>query len=167
MPSINGRTSFDGSITEQSSIRQGVPGRTDVSSKVTNPTGLLADYTSGAVMLHTGFVEVPTGVPLSLSISLDVNSIVSVEYGAAGNAGVTANVGFPGGGLLSGGGTDVFDLPSGYSVKSDSWNLQANALGNLSGGGAVPEPEEYAMVFGAGLLGLAAWRRSVGRIGSR
>jgi hypothetical protein len=116
------------------------------------------DYSSGTVTLHSPFVEVPTGVPLTMSIKLDVSAYTSMQYGALGTASVTANVGFPGGGVVSGGGTDVFDLPTGYTVKSDSWQLQANALGGL-GGGAVPEPQEYAAVFGIGLLGFAAWRR--------
>jgi hypothetical protein len=160
MPDIGGPISFSGLATGAYGGNQGVPGVANFAGASSNTDGLLSGYTSGTITLHTPFVEVPTGVPVSISISLDVSSFVGVEYGARGTAGVTANVGFPGGGLVSGVGTDVFDLRAGYTAKSSAWQLQANALGGGGGGGgAVPEPQEYAAVFGVGLLGFAIWRR--------
>ena len=158
MPSISGPVSTTGRIGDGISGRHGVPGVADFSSTGGPAEGLLMDYTSGTVILHSPFVEVPTGVPLTMSLNLDVAASASMQYGTMGTASVTANVGFPGGGVLSGGGTDLFDLPSGYNVTSAAWQLHANALGG-GGGGAVPEPQEYAAVFSVGLLGFAAWRR--------
>jgi hypothetical protein len=40
--------------------------------------------------------------------------------------------------------------------SSPNWQIGSLTLNNLS---AVPEPEHYAMVFGAALLGFAAYRR--------
>ena len=163
MPDIGGPMNFSGLASGGFTGNQGVPGVADFSGNSSNTDGLLSGYTSGTVTLHTPFVEVPTGVPVSISIRLEVSSFVGVEYGALGTAGLTANVGFPGGGLLSGLGSDVFDLPAGYTAKSSAWQLQANALAGAGGGGAVPEPEEYAAVVAIGLLGFAAWRRQNGR----
>lgn len=112
-----------------------------------HPNGLLDGYTGGPVDLTTGQWVIPIGVPLSLSINLTVSSDVSGYYDSNGESSSEAKLWLP----IN---TPLFNLPEGFTVNSADGAIVNNYYT------AVPEPEHYFALAGAGLALFGLYRRA-------
>jgi hypothetical protein len=116
--------------------------------------GLLgANYHGGPVELTTGTWLVPTGTPLTLSLSLNALSFVDVSaQDATERSGASALDAYHSLSLPLDG--PVFNLPAGYAANAPGYGIVDNVFT------PVPEPGEYAALAGLGLLGFGLWRRA-------
>ena len=108
-------------------------------------SGFLTGYSSGTIPVQSGIFAAPTGVPITLSLSLNAQSNGSGNYDTTGSADAYAAATLPTSG-------PVFNLPSGYTANS----AQLGVVNNSN----VPEPQEYAVVAGLSLAGFGLWRRT-------
>jgi hypothetical protein len=134
---LSGAAQFSGSFS----------GRADVySGGGINQEGLLTGYNGGANSLQSGIWAAPTGIPLTLTITLYTQAYASSGYGATADGDATAALA-----LLND--SPLFNLPSGFSADSASLGLVGNVYS------PVPEPSEYVAIAGLGLLAFGAWHR--------
>lgn len=115
-------------------------------SGVVGGSDLLDGFSGGDLTITTGQFVVPVGAPLQLSVSLSGYSTTSGGYDTADAASAAGSLSFPTGG-------PVFNLSSGFTANAPSLYIADNTYS------PVPEPEEYAAVAAAALIGFALWRR--------
>ncbi len=154
-----GGTAQDGNIYGQSSFNVSLSGATPSSGHFSGNIwkyadgipvdggDLLAGYTGGTVDLSTGQWVIPTGVPLTLQIDLSGYSSGFGRYDSNGEASSEANVWLS----LN---TPLFNLPEGFTVNSADGAIVDNFYT------AVPEPEHYFALAGAGLALFGLYRRA-------
>lgn len=107
--------------------------------------------TTDAGLFTSGNFVLPVGQPFRLQVSLRGFAEVFSRYGDPDRTVTfTGSAGLPAG-------SDVFNLPAGFTVNSTGLLISDNRFT------AVPEPSEYAMMGAFGLLGLAAARRHFAR----
>lgn len=109
--------------------------------------GLLTGYAGGTASLTTGEWIIPTGVPLTLFFELTSSSYASGNYDSSGDASGDGNLWLP----LA---TPLFNLPEGFTANSADGAIVNNYYT------AVPEPEHYFALAGAGLAVFGLYRRA-------
>lgn len=135
---LNGASQFSGSFS--GNLYEDHSGYSDGS-------GLLTGYAGGTASLTTGEWIIPTGVPLTLYFSLSGSSSASGDYDSNGDASNDGNLWLP----LA---TPLFNLPEGFTANSADGAIVNNYYT------AVPEPEHYFALAGAGLAVFGLYRRA-------